>query len=197
MAGAISRKRRARNTINLGALQQKDYEEVQRRLAESHYQERLKKGPVSGLSKYQLKLRQRTRQPREEPLIVVKDSNLEAVVPAVNLEEDLLPSRMAHFVFAPFSDAKRVIDGLFPLNYLYLDPDGRGYRSAFAPKVVRSFEKVSTDIALRDYCHKLVTETRVPYGYDLYLDNESREIFLGSKEKPREKGLELIDRFRT
>ncbi|MEK6911135.1 MAG: hypothetical protein AABW82_05170 [Nanoarchaeota archaeon] len=194
MGKGNNRTKSSKNIVNVGERMQEDMAEVQRRLEEGHYREKLKKGPIDGLSDYARKkrLQANASQAQSDIIEVTK-----MVAPELSQPQAILPFRLAHFVFAPFPDAKRVIDGLFTLNYLYLDPDGGGYRSAFAPKVVRSFDKISTDIALREYCHKLVTETRVPYGYDLYLNNESREIFLGDRHSPREKGLKLVDRFRT
>ena len=181
MSGGLGRKRRARTSIDLGAKNLQDFEEIQRIRNEGQHHHKVKKGSKDGLSKYQLKFRSRKANRLE--------NETDLVMPDLSI-------RVVHYVYSPYPDNRVFVDGLPVLNYIFADFDGRGYRMCFTPSILRKFSEVEEHYALKPYCNKLDNPVEMKWRDQNFYALDG-EILLGERINPRSAKMTLVGKFKT
>ncbi|MDO8563431.1 MAG: hypothetical protein Q7R87_00290 [Nanoarchaeota archaeon] len=198
MGKGNNRTRSLKNIIDVGERMQEDMEEVKRRAEEGYHQERLRRGPLDGLSDY---ARKKRLQASASVASEVSVQPVEVESNGLNTSAGIYPNyhkgfpkfREAHYVFLPDGKFEKPKEryGLIILNYVFKEDNG--YRYAFNPQRLKSFNEFENFVAIRSHCHKLPEPVVINKGQDFYL-NEAREIVLGDRHDPRLHDLTLVEK---
>ena len=188
MGRNLNRNKSARNVNDVGKRMLQDFDEVQRRLNDSHSSVKLHGKPIS---KYALKVRDRKMQ---------TPNLLQETQPKLDNEEPIssLYNRKVEYVLLPDSGYGGFEKaGFYVLNYIFADSNNNGYRLAFEPSILRSPESISENFLDKTFCRKLKEATTIKSKHQNFYLDSSGNLYLGDRENPRSREMTLVEKLES
>lgn len=109
------------------------------------------------------------------------------------------PVRNVEYILFPKPKIRRVLPGgIFPLNYIFRNKEGEGYRLAFSPDDSYSVEEISIRFEGKPNCFKFKSGAfQIDSSQKSFYGDNNGNVFLGDRRNPSPSRLVLLSESKT